>query len=412
LPYRIGRERETTKEKDGNEKMKKYKLTPEHEKQLKPWADKWIKNAMSTDPMTEVDREICRKAVIGLYQAADLDPPPLNRIVFVSSPFIMRFAGGFAAAIWYLRKNKFLNTRAATDAATDAATLDATDAATDAATYDATYDATRAATYDATYDATRDATDAATLDATSDATYDATDKNKWYSFPIPVMHQLSKALGLGVLGIKCAEYAYRMWNGGNQYSGWVSLLTFFRHVAELKIDYSKFDHYEKLTTHSGPRIMHEKFCIISDRPKTLKVNERNQPHCVDGPFCEWRDGSKLWALNGIRVPQWVVMTPASEIKKEMIVGEKNADVRRELIRRIGVEKLTEILDYQVLDSMDEYQLISFDIGDGRVRPYLKMTCPSTKLMHLEGVLPEITTVKKALAYKFKVKEWKRPLQEG
>jgi hypothetical protein len=226
------------------------------------------------------------------------------------------------------------------------------------------------------------------------------------------MHQLSKALGLGVLGIKCAEYAYRMWNGGNQYSGWVSLLTFFRHVAELKIDYSKFDHYEKLTTHSGPRIMHEKFCIISDRPKTLKVNERNQPHCVDGPFCEWRDGSKLWALNGIRVPQWVVMTPASEIKKEMIVGEKNADVRRELIRRIGVEKLTEILDYQVLDSMDEYQLISFDIGDGRVRPYLKMTCPSTKLMHLEGVLPEITTVKKALAYKFKVKEWKRPLQEG
>ena len=364
--------------------MKKYKLTPEHEKQLKPWADKWIKNAMSTDPMTEVDREICRKAVIGLYQAADLDPPPLNRIVFVSSPFIMRFAGGFAAAIWYLTKNKFLNT----------------------------LDATRDATSDATDAATSDATDAATRAATYDATRDATDKNKWYSFPIPVMHQLSKALGLGVLGIKCAEYAYRMWNGGNQYSGWVSLLTFFRHVAELKIDYSKFDHYEKLTTHSGPRIMHEKFCIISDRPKTLKVNERNQPHCVDGPFCEWRDGSKLWALNGIRVPQWVVMTPASEIKKEMIVGEKNADVRRELIRRIGVEKLTEILDYQVLDSMDEYQLISFDIGDGRVRPYLKMTCPSTKLMHLEGVLPEITTVKKALAYKFKVKEWKRPLQEG
>ena len=65
--------------------MKKYELTPEHRAQLKPWADKWIANAMSTKPMDDTDREAMRVAVRGLYQAANLTPPPDNRIVFVPS---------------------------------------------------------------------------------------------------------------------------------------------------------------------------------------------------------------------------------------------------------------------------------------------------------------------------------------
>ena len=35
--------------------MKKYVLTPEHEKEFKPWAQKWIDNAMSTKAMDEND---------------------------------------------------------------------------------------------------------------------------------------------------------------------------------------------------------------------------------------------------------------------------------------------------------------------------------------------------------------------
>ena len=40
-------------------RKKLYELTPEHRAQLKPWADRWIANAMSTEPMTEADRVIC-----------------------------------------------------------------------------------------------------------------------------------------------------------------------------------------------------------------------------------------------------------------------------------------------------------------------------------------------------------------
>lgn len=38
--------------------MNKYKLTEEHKKQLKPWADKWLANAMSTKPMDEEARNV------------------------------------------------------------------------------------------------------------------------------------------------------------------------------------------------------------------------------------------------------------------------------------------------------------------------------------------------------------------
>ena len=82
----------------------KYELTEAHRAQLEPWRDRWIKNAMNTTPMTEADREAMRAAVRGLYTAANLTPPPVERIVFVPSPFVGRFAGGFATALWWLRR--------------------------------------------------------------------------------------------------------------------------------------------------------------------------------------------------------------------------------------------------------------------------------------------------------------------
>jgi len=72
-----------------------YDLTPEHRAELQPWADKWIANAMSTKAMTEHDRDVCRDAVVRLYAAAGKPPP--KHIVFVPSPFVLAFAGGFSS---------------------------------------------------------------------------------------------------------------------------------------------------------------------------------------------------------------------------------------------------------------------------------------------------------------------------
>lgn len=547
-------------------KATKYTLTEEHRAQLKPHAEKWIANAMSTKAMTEEDREICRDAVKRLYAAAN-QPPPKN-IVFVPSPFVLRFASGLAAEIWR-RRNTAASTRdairdatceaiyaatrddtyaatreatyeatrdatadathdatdastadathdaiydaihdatyddtydatrdatadatyeatrdatsdatreatyGATDAATAGATADATygatagatddatydatdeatydatrastrdatrdatreaiyaatrdataastddatDASTDDATSDATHDATYEATYDATYDATdgatadatdeataastddatraatRAATSAATHDATRDATYDATDDatrdatrdasydatsdataaataastdaatyaaardatdddKKWYK-NIPNLVKISDSFGLGSAGVESVRSIYgNGWQGGNQWSAWPAFISFFRHVAKLDIDYSKWDAWETLALHSGPRVVHRDFCMISDRPEVLMVDEDNQPHCETGPFCKWRDGTALYAIHGIRVPAFVVENP-EKITAAIVDNERNAEVKRIMIERMGFERYVKESGLQVFHA-DKY----------------------------------------------------------
>lgn len=83
--------------------MTKYTLKDEHKAFFKPIVDKWIKNAFRTKPMTEEDREKCREAILKMYALAKLKPP--KNIVFVPSPFVLRFAAGYASWIWYCRKH-------------------------------------------------------------------------------------------------------------------------------------------------------------------------------------------------------------------------------------------------------------------------------------------------------------------
>ena len=391
--------------------MKKYELTEEHRAQLKPHADWWIKNALSTKAMDDHDRSEMRKAIKGLYESANLVPPPDERIVFVSSPFVARFAGGFAAAIWWLRNNKKENVMDATRAATQAATRDATEAATGDATGSATRDATR----DATRYATWAATEAATWDATEAATWYATSitKNKWFNFSIKSMINLSINLKIGKFGLDCAYESSKMWNGGNQWSAYPSFLSFFRYVAKLNIDYTKWDYYEKAAIHAGHRIMHEKFCIISDRPEILKIDEQNRPHSFDGPFCRWRDGSALYSIHGIRVPMWICETKKEDFTKEMIVNETNADNRRCIIQKIGIEKAIELLGADVIDSYEspiggKYELLQIDYDGRGKRCYLKMKSKSIDAYHIEGIKPGITTVKEAIAYRNGLDKFEEP----
>lgn len=118
------------------------------------------------------------------------------------------------------------------------------------------------------------------------------------------------------------------------WSAYDSYLSFFRHVAKLDIDYSKWDHWEQASLNSGFRFMHEEFCIVCDRPELLLVDDQNRPHSDNGPFCRWRDGSALYAVHGVRVPMWIVETPQKITTKD-IDDESNSEVRRIMLDRFG-----------------------------------------------------------------------------
>ena len=393
-------------------KLKLYTLTEAHKKTLKPWADKWIKNGLATGPMSLEEKLQVREAVKGLYRAANLIPPPDHRIVFVSSPLILRFAAGFAAGIWYLRtqKNKrkadaathaatrdatreatreatdaatriatSMATHAATDAATSMATHAATDAATREATREATDAATRVATSMATDMATREATHAATRMATHDATREATDAatrdlSQWFTFDIKGVITTVAMFGPVKFLLACAQQ-YWGWDGGNQWSGWVSYLSWFRHKAKLPIDYSKWDMYEKAAI-AGPRILHKEFVMISERPDIMLVDEQNRPHCATGPYCQWSDGTGLYMWHGVKVPAIWILDP-KKLDPKAVLQVSNLDVRRAGLEIIGWKRVLEILEARVVDTDVDQQigtLLEVDLPDAPKSKFLQVKC--------------------------------------
>jgi hypothetical protein len=241
---------------------------------MKPWADKWIANALSTKPMGDTEKEKAKQTVIGLYTGAGL-PPPKN-IIFVASPFQARLEAGFRLAA--LQDQEPIS-------ATNLAIAKAGDidilASIDSYTYNTVYDAIGGAIAEVTYA----------------ATYDAT----WSTIGNDThLRRLAKKFGVKrKLGLEYSKPLRLMWQSGNQGTEGTAFISFFRHIAKLPLDYSIFLHGETLSECSGPCCVHRDFCIISDRPEILKIDDQNRPHCDDGPFCRWRDGLEIYAKHGV-----------------------------------------------------------------------------------------------------------------
>jgi hypothetical protein len=324
-------------------------------------------------------------------------------------------------------------TNDATDAATEAATLDAaTDATADAteaairdairdATLDvtiaATADATRVATWGATWGATDDATRVATKAAISAATRAATkdaikddkktfDLENWYIQPnlfkdiITNIRQLSKSNNIDVF----IKNIYSIYNGGNFWGQYLSFLSFFKDIAKLDIDYSKYAYYEKLAIHSSVRYMHKKFCIICDRPLFIKKDEQNRPHCDTGAFMKWSDGSALYAVHGVRVPAWIIEEPY-KITVEKIDKEQNTEIKRVMIDKFGISNYIEKSNSIMIHKDELGELYKKEVkNDEEIR--IVKVINSTKepdgtyKTYWLRVPPSITTAKEAVSWTF------------
>ena len=282
-------------------------------------------------------------------------------------------------------------TDAATDGATYAATYAATRGATDAAIRGATYGATRGATYDATYDATDDATYAATYAATDDATrgatYDATDAairgKKFENGAARACLELA-----GKEGLKMAARWNEIYQGGNAWAAYDCYLTAFRDVIGLELpEYNNYKYWEQAAIHGGFRVMHSDFCLVSDFPEFIKVDEQNRPHCETGPSHRWRDGWSLYHWHGTTVPgHWIEnrkTVPVIEILKVT-----NTEQRIAGLQIVGWDRALPELKAKVIDdsgSDDIGQLIEIRVpGLGEGGLFLRAKCPRNGWI-MEGV---------------------------
>lgn len=189
---------------------------------------------------------------------------------------------------------------------------------------------------------------------------------------------------------------------GNGYdSGWTAFYDFFQQIGIEYDNDTQFNKWRDFIKKSGvfATVLCENVAFVCIRPNKVSRNKDGDLHCVDAMAITWRDGYGEFFLNGVSVDGSLVMTPAEKLDATMLFKEKNVEVRREIVRKIGVERVCQKLNAKYVDKDGEYDLIILDLGDGRQRPYLKMKNPSIATYHIEGVEPSIRTVKAALAWR-------------
>lgn len=137
----------------------------------------------------------------------------------------------------------------------------------------------------------------------------------------------------------------------------------------------------------------DKVCIFCD-PPTLKVNDRGDLHCEDGPAVDFEGGEKFWFINGIECDQQIVETPHTQTLQQ-ILGDKNADRQAIRIERRGwlwflQETKATVVDEGPNEVEGTYEVL-FDSPFGR---RLVPTCITGKIPSL-GVPNGISTCAEA-----------------
>ena len=399
----------------------------------------WTARAFRTAPI-EPDKII--PAIKGIYAAAGLNEP---RVVIAPSPMVMAFAYGASAAIWYQRTHiatriatdsaTRIATRIATDIAALSATHIATDIATDSATRIATDSATRIATDSATDSATRIATDSATLSATRIATHIATDSATRIatlsatriaalsathiatriatdSATHIATHIATAEKGAaeacrhlaGTFGLECATRWGGVYQGGNMWAPWECYLTAARDILGLKLPpHDAYAHWEAAAIHGGFRVMHPEFCIVSDFPEVIRIDDQNLPHCEDGPSHRWRDGWSLYHWHGVRIPaEWV--EHKERLTAKVALTWSNIEQRRAACEIVGWDRILRELDAKLIDRDEDPmigELLEVNLPDlGRVK-FLRALCGTGRTFALP-VPPEMKTALEANSWTYAV----------
>lgn len=213
-------------------------------------------------------------------------------------------------------------------------------------------------------------------------------------------------------GIKLTYFPSYFWGSFEAY--WVAFYKFPQQYLKNDIyppdKLELLDDWCELTKNCGAWYPFKELCLVCDRPKEIHVNDKMQLHCETGPAISFTDGYKSYYLNNVEMQEKHILTPAEQMDSSEILTEKNVEVRRELIRKVGVELLLEKLPHKVLETRDEtYELLSIDLSDTlKDCRYLKMINPSIGVFHVEGVSRDCDTIQKALNWRAGdiKKEWK------
>jgi hypothetical protein len=335
-------------------------VTPEEMIKLKEHAEMWKKRILRTKSVAE-DFPKLRDAIFGIYEAAD-KPRPI--VILAPSPIAMAYAYGAAAAIWHARsKGEKIDINLGNDHVSDIIRL--------------------------AIQETKNPISAAVRMAKPSDTVLADARATCFN-------------AAGQFGIDCAK----RWNNVVQcgaYSGFDdAYFTAFRDVIGLKLPiFEKYKHWEQASIYGTLRVMHPNFCIVSDFPTVLKMDDQNRAHGQDGPSHRWADGFELYHWHGVRIPNEWIKTPG-HLTAKMAITWQNIEQRRAACEILGWVKVLDELGAKVVDEDADPEigtLLEVVLPDAGKEKFLRVQCGTGRTFALP-VPPEMKTAMEANAWTY------------
>ena len=158
----------------------------------------------------------------------------------------------------------------------------------------------------------------------------------------------------------------QLWGGGWWWGG--AYTSFFREVCKLELSgdlWKRGRAYEETIESACWWYPHRDFLMVCERPTHIRRELTNpnlsrgwdshRLHNTSGPAVVWPDGWGVYAIHGVRVPGWIIDTP-ERITVANIENEQNAEVRRVMLERYGVERFLLDSGVEVLQQ-DDYGLL-------------------------------------------------------
>jgi len=342
-------------------------LTQEQMRRFPEFVEKWKAIGLSTEPANRKEAEI---GVVEAYKAAGLDAP---KIVWCGSPM----SQGLVRAIVFN----------CVPSEVRSSVRDSVGASVWDSVWASVRDSVRASVWDSVRASVGDSVRASVGDSVGDSV--------WDSVGASVRDSVRDSVWDSVVA---SGY-------GQHDAGWLSFYDYFRRVCDLDEQTQKLLGIWRISRNAGWWLPHKKMCWVSERHNILNRDSQGRLHKDGGAALAYPDAWEIYALNGVRMMREHVMTPAEKLDPKKVLAESNVEVRRELIRKIGMERFMDVCPHKRLNLQGNYELFSIELTpELKDTRWLKMLNPSIGVWHVEAVAPECSTVQQAINWRAGQKE--------
>ena len=334
------------------------KLTPEQQAHMVTVRDEWLRRAFSG---FNFDEEAAREGIEWIYSLCNLPAP---RFTFVSSPFAAQIAanmlmGEEPVRVWELR------------------------APVRAQVGDKVWQQVRMQVWEQMREQMREQVEDKVSAQVGQQVRRQVREQVWQQVHFPVWDRvLEQVWGQATY----YRFANVCWN----FFGWTAWAQFFKDIGiQLTEAIEPFLKFQR--SNCFDFIAFEGLCIVCEPPSVVRRDEKFRLSSDESACIEWRDGYKLWAIDGVFFDEvfWNKVVK-KELTAKDLLGIENIEQRMIALKYAGADETLAAMNAKLLNKSmrgNELYLVENFFEEEPLAYFLKYACPSTGRVYLSGIDP-------------------------